>query len=1220
MPALRPLQVEIKGNHLKGYWDSGAEITCVPAIYIIEEQPVGKKLITTIHDEKEHDVYYVEMKIEKRKVQCEVIATALDYVLIAPVDIPWYKPGPLELTIKIDVESQKHTLIAESTLSPQGKVRLKKLLDQYQALWQCWENQVGHRRIEPHKIATGALKPRPQKQYHINPRAKADIQIVIDDLLRQGVLRQQNSEMNTPVYPVPKADGRWRMVLDYREVNKVTPLVATQNCHSASILNTLYRGPYKSTLDLANGFWAHPIKPEDYWITAFTWGGKTYCWTVLPQGFLNSPALFTADVVDILKDIPNVQVYVDDVYVSSATEQEHLDILETIFNRLSTAGYIVSLKKSKLAKETVEFLGFSISQNGRGLTDSYKQKLMDLQPPTTLRQLQSILGLINFARNFLPNFAELVAPLYQLIPKAKGQCIPWTMDHTTQLKTIIQALNSTENLEERRPDVDLIMKVHISNTAGYIRFYNHGGQKPVAYNNALFTSTELKFTPTEKIMATIHKGLLKALDLSLGKEIHVYSAIASMTKLQKTPLSERKALSIRWLKWQTYFEDPRIKFHHDATLPDLQNLPVPQQDTGKEMTILPLLHYEAIFYTDGSAIRSPKPNKTHSAGMGIIQAKFEPDFKIIHLWSFPLGDHTAQYAEIAAFEFAIRRATGIRGPVLIVTDSNYVAKSYNEELPYWESNGFVNNKKKTLKHISKWKAIAECKNLKADIHVIHEPGHQPAEASPHAQGNALADKQAVSGSYKVFSNELKPSLDAELEQVLSTGRPNPQGYPNKYEYKLVNGLCYVDRRGEEGLKIIPPKADRVKLCQLAHDGLGSAHLGRSALLLKLQQKYWWPRMHIDASRIVLNCTVCAQTNPTNQKPRPPLVIPHDTKPFQVWYMDYIGPLPPSNGYQHALVIVDAGTGFTWIYPTKAQTANATVKALTHLTGTAVPKVLHSDQGPAFTSSILADWAKDRGIQLEHSAPYHPQSSGKVERKNSEIKRLLTKLLAGRPTKWYPLIPIVQLALNNTPNTRQKYTPHQLMYGVDCNLPFENLDTLDLTREEQLAVLKEVRDGLLDLYPSPSQTTARSWTPSPGLLVQERVARPAQLRPKWRKPTPIKKVLNERTVIIDHLGQDKVVSIDNLKPAAHQKLAQTPDSAEICPSATPCPPNTSLWYDLDTGIWTCQRCGYQCPDKYHQPQCTWSCEDRCGHRWKECGNCIPQDGSSDDASAVATVEI
>ncbi|AAB48112.1 pro-pol protein, partial [Human spumaretrovirus] len=1130
---LQPLPAEIKGTKLLAHWDSGATITCIPESFLEDEQPIKKTLIKTIHGEKQQNVYYVTFKVKGRKVEAEVIASPYEYILLSPTDVPWLTQQPLQLTILVPLQEYQEKILSKTALPEDQKQQLKTLFVKYDNLWQHWENQVGHRKIRPHNIATGDYPPRPQKQYPINPKAKPSIQIVIDDLLKQGVLTPQNSTMNTPVYPVPKPDGRWRMVLDYREVNKTIPLTAAQNQHSAGILATIVRQKYKTTLDLANGFWAHPITPESYWLTAFTWQGKQYCWTRLPQGFLNSPALFTADVVDLLKEIPNVQVYVDDIYLSHDDPKEHVQQLEKVFQILLQAGYVVSLKKSEIGQKTVEFLGFNITKEGRGLTDTFKTKLLNITPPKDLKQLQSILGLLNFARNFIPNFAELVQPLYNLIASAKGKYIEWSEENTKQLNMVIEALNTASNLEERLPEQRLVIKVNTSPSAGYVRYYNETGKKPIMYLNYVFSKAELKFSMLEKLLTTMHKALIKAMDLAMGQEILVYSPIVSMTKIQKTPLPERKALPIRWITWMTYLEDPRIQFHYDKTLPELKH--IPDVYTSSQSPVKHPSQYEGVFYTDGSAIKSPDPTKSNNAGMGIVHATYKPEYQVLNQWSIPLGNHTAQMAEIAAVEFACKKALKIPGPVLVITDSFYVAESANKELPYWKSNGFVNNKKKPLKHISKWKSIAECLSMKPDITIQHEKGISLQIPVFILKGNALADKLATQGSYVVNCNTKKPNLDAELDQLLQGHYI--KGYPKQYTYFLEDGKVKVSR--PEGVKIIPPQSDRQKIVLQAHN---LAHTGREATLLKIANLYWWPNMRKDVVKQLGRCQQCLITNASNKASGPILRPDRPQKPFDKFFIDYIGPLPPSQGYLYVLVVVDGMTGFTWLYPTKAPSTSATVKSLNVLTSIAIPKVIHSDQGAAFTSSTFAEWAKERGIHLEFSTPYHPQSGSKVERKNSDIKRLLTKLLVGRPTKWYDLLPVVQLALNNTYSPVLKYTPHQLLFGIDSNTPFANQDTLDLTREEELSLLQEIRTSLY--HPSTPPASSRSWSPVVGQLVQERVARPASLRPRWHKPSTVLKVLNPRTVVIlDHLGNNRTVSIDNLKPTSHQN-GTTNDTATM----------------------------------------------------------------------------
>lgn len=1133
-------KIKIKYNKYEGeaHYDTEAEVTCLPQDWITIS-PVDTVEIKTVIGTRKVPLYYDEIIIDGKKVTTEFIGTDT-YPILSPKDIPWIRihKDKIQLTVKLNVHEFQEKLTKESNLTVRGKTKLRRLFDQYKFAWQQWENQVGFRNIQPHHIATGTTPPKPQKQYPINRKARPSIQVVIDDLVAQNVLLKQASPMNTPVYPVPKPNGQWRLVLDYRAVNKVTPPVTAQNTHSTGLLQTIPRKRFKTTLDLSNGFWSHPITLESYWITAFTWLGDQYVWTRLPQGFLNSPALFTADVVTLLQHMDNVVVYVDDIYITSDTEDEHLRDIETVVKILSEAGYIISLKKSEIAKESVVFLGFQISNEGRGLTEDYKNKILQITYPKNLKQLQSILGLLNYARNFIPTFTEEIKPLYHLITTATGDKIQWTPEHSLILKNIIDKLNESSYLEERNPDTRLILKVTASNSAGYIRYYNEGSLKPILYVNHVFSNTEMKFKNIEKLLTVIHKGIMKAIDLAQGKDIVVMSPIHSLTRLQKTPLPDRKALSIRWNAWLSHTEDPRISFQYDPTLPDLNMLPEVSGAIPEKL----LTEYEYVYYTDGSAISSPKSNKVHQAAFAVIQTKYQPQMTVIKQWKFPLGDHTAQYAEISAFEFACKQATRYHGDILIVTDSFYVARAFNEELDIWHSNGYLNNKKKPLKHVGKWKMIYQCKQSKPNIYCLHETAHQKEGTTLHTEGNALADRLATSTAYTINVTKVLPDLDSELNQLLSPGKEKPKGYPKNWPYELIEGKVYISF--PTGKRQIPSVTTRESLILTAHNNQAAIHIGRQATLAALRSKYWWPYMEKQVKEVLSKCEACIQVNAKVSAAETPMVIKRPEKPFEKFYIDYIGPLPPSQGYSYVLVIVDAATRFTWLYPTKGPTASATVKSLTDLSSIAIPKIIHSDQGSAFTSHELATWAKQFDVILEFSTPYHPQSSGVVERKNREIKMALTKLLVGRPRKWYPLLPRIQLAINNYKPPATGKSASFLLFGTESNIPFAA--STDLSREEELSLLQEIRSSLQD--PEYKPRNKRFWVPAVGDLVQERVAKPLGLRPRWKPPVKVIEVLNNRTVKVQlPAGEERILSVDNLKKTPHHGsspvVAENPSSSQ-----------------------------------------------------------------------------
>ena len=94
----------------------------------------------------------------------------------------------------------------------------------------------------------------------------------------------------------------------------------------------------------------------------------------------------------------------------------------------------------------------------------------------------------------------------------------------------------------------------------------------------------------------------------------------------------------------------------------------------------------------------------------------------------------------------------------------------------------------------------------------------------------------------------------------------------------------------------------------------------------------------------------------------------------------------------------------------------------------LPKVLGSDNGPAFVSQVSQLVAKSLGIDWKLHCAYRPQSSGQVERMNRRIKETLTKLTLENGTRdWVQLLLLALYRARNTPGPHG-LTPFEIIYG------------------------------------------------------------------------------------------------------------------------------------------------------------------------------------------------
>jgi len=149
-----------------------------------------------------------------------------------------------------------------------------------------------------------------------------EISRMVQEIEKVGIIRPAHSPYNSPIWPVQKSDGTWRMTVDYRELSKVTLPIHAAVTTIASLMDTLSRGikTYHCVLDLPSAFVSIPVEElQDQF--AFTWGGRQWTFQVLPQGYVHLPIcchnLVACDLANWRKpDNVNLYHYIDDLLLN----------------------------------------------------------------------------------------------------------------------------------------------------------------------------------------------------------------------------------------------------------------------------------------------------------------------------------------------------------------------------------------------------------------------------------------------------------------------------------------------------------------------------------------------------------------------------------------------------------------------------------------------------------------------------------------------------------------------------------------------------------------------------------------------------------------------------------------------------------------------------------------------------------------------------------------
>jgi hypothetical protein len=230
---------------------------------------------------------------------------------------------------------------------------------------------------------------------------------------------------------------------------------------------------------------------------------------------------------------------------------------------------------------------------------------------------------------------------------------------------------------------------------------------------------------------------------------------------------------------------------------------------------------------------------------------------------------------------------------------------------------------------------------------------------------------------------------------------------------------------------------RKEIMKQTHESLG--HLGIRATFPSLLVRFWWPGIRSDYERYCKSCSVC-QLNNTSTKPRPhprhPL--PDPGVPFHTWHIDFIQDLPATaTGNSQILIAVDRSTRFSVASAFSNRDTGSVLSFLHQLcTRFGVPARIITDRASYFLHEF-EQYCNSQGIEVAHTAAYHPQTNALVERTNGILEGILRKSCGGMWSKWDLFLDTAVFHLNCRNHATTGYSPFYLAHGVSPRLPQHN---------------------------------------------------------------------------------------------------------------------------------------------------------------------------------------
>ena len=239
-----------------------------------------------------------------------------------------------------------------------------------------------------------------------------EVERQIDHMLKQGVIEESSSSWMAPAVFIPKKFGGLRICIDYRELNKQSIRDSYPLPRPDEVQDHLAGSKFFTTLDLHSGYRQLPVAPADREKTAFCPGPGMglYQFCCMPFGLSGAPGSFQQLMDSILRGLPFVLTYIDDILIHLPTEELHKE-------HLQLAGLILHGKKCHIGLPQVYYLGNVFSRAGMQPDPGKIQSVQEWPLPTNVTALKQFLGLASYYRRYVENFATMAASLHTLTQK-----------------------------------------------------------------------------------------------------------------------------------------------------------------------------------------------------------------------------------------------------------------------------------------------------------------------------------------------------------------------------------------------------------------------------------------------------------------------------------------------------------------------------------------------------------------------------------------------------------------------------------------------------------------------------------------------------------------------------------------------------------------------------------------------------------------------------------
>jgi hypothetical protein len=889
-------------------------------------------------------------------------------------------------------------------IDPKLKFKFEKIITENTNIFALEDEPLTTNNFYKQKLRVTDNVPVYTRNFRTPFALKDELNNQVKDLIKNNVIEPSISEYSSPIFLVPKKPlpgttaKRYRLVVDFRLLNKklIGDVYPIPNLEAT--LDQLGKAKYFSVVDCQAGFHQIELEESSRDFTSFNTELGSFRFKRVPFGLRVAPNSFQRMMSLAFASLPpqSAFLYMDDLIIIGKNENHHLQNIQAVFDNCKKYNIKLNPKKCSFFKSEVAFLGHLCTAEGIKI-DPEKTKYIDSYPiPKNADEVKRFVAFANFYRKFIAGFASLTHPLNKLTRKK----VPFDWTPLCQ-RTFEELKNKLKNPPILQyPDFTKPFIIHTDASkigCGASLSQQYGTDElPVSYFSKNFSKGESNKTTIEQELLAIYFAIKHFRPYIYGTRFIVRSDHRPLVHLFSLKDPSSRLTRIR-LELEEYdFQVEHIKGAENSVADALSRISLESLKEIKESARILRIQ-----------TRSMTNNQTNNDNQIIKEPKSNLEPKII------ISEPSMSYSQTPCLKFIINN--GNVKPLILTKNKKYVkqfAEDVSDSCPL--NSPLIKDGNFLEKFLSRLEIIA--------------------------------DKHEVMAIKILSSDKIFDFMD-KTKFIQIAGK-----HLKKLKIIIISGP--------------KEKINREQRCELIKkfhdDPLTGSHTGTKRTCVKLNAHgYVWKGMSKDIAKHIKNCEMCIKNKKLKNTIEPLILTETPMKPFQIVQIDTVGPLPiTENGNKYILTAQCELTSFVIIIPLENKEAKTIAKAIVErIILTFGPmNVLKSDMGTEYLNSIIKEICNLFKITHRTSTAYRPQTIGKCERSHRELNTYLRHYADLDLNDWDQWLAPYQFAYNTTPSSIHQYTPYELLFSQNPNLPedFLNGKLTPIYNHEDYATMTKYR--------------------------------------------------------------------------------------------------------------------------------------------------------------------